>query len=147
MCVLSETLPRGLRTLKARVASYFRDAAARRHVAQEFAGLGSRDLDRVLADIGCSREDLATIIQNAPRSKPLLDAMILRLRLEKAFALAGPELLRDIERRCATCGVQGRCSAWLRKGRASDDYKLFCPNAGNFNLLTNGIAGSVPAGN
>lgn len=136
MCVLSDTLPRGLRALKARVTSYLRDAAVRRQVAQEFASLGSRDLDRVLADIGCSRDDLATIIDNAPRSKSLLDAMILRLGLEKAFAFAGPPLLRDIERRCATCEAQGRCSGWLNKGRASDDYRLFCPNAGNFELLT-----------
>lgn len=135
MGALSEMKLRGFQGLKSRVVSCFRDAAARRQVAQEFATLGRRDLDRVLAEIGCSREDLATIIRNAPRSKPLLDSMVLRLGLEKPFAFAGPELLRDIERRCATCGAQARCGAWLRKGRASDDYRLFCPNAGNFNSL------------
>jgi hypothetical protein len=135
MGVLSETLPRGFRGLKSWVVSSIRDAAARRRIAQEFASLGRRDLDRVLADIGCSREDLVAIVRNAPRAKPLLDSMVLRLGLEESFALAGPELLRDIERRCATCGSQGRCGAWLRKGRASDDYRQFCPNAGNFSFL------------
>jgi hypothetical protein len=125
----------GFQGLKSWVVSYFRDAAVRRQVAQELATLGRRDLDRILAEIGCSREDLATIVRNAPRSRSLLDAMVLRLGLEKQFAFAGPELMRDIERRCATCDAQARCGAWLRKGRASDDPRLFCPNAGNFRFL------------
>jgi hypothetical protein len=73
---------------------------------------------------------------NAPRSKPLLDTMILRLGLEKDFAFGGPTLSRDIERRCATCPTQALCSRWLGKGGAPDEYRLFCPNAGNFDLLT-----------
>jgi hypothetical protein len=136
MDALSELLPRGLNVLKERLVSWFNEAAERRRLAQEFANLEGRDLDRVLADVGCSREDLTMIVRNAPRSRPLLDSMILRLGLEREFALAGPQLARDIERRCATCGAQARCSAWMRRGRVSDDHRQFCPNAGNFERLT-----------
>ncbi len=125
-----------LRSLRAAVAARQEDAAMRRRMAQEFANLGGRDLDRMLADLGCAREDLATIIKNAPRSKPLLDAMVLKLGLERAFAFGEPPLLRDIERNCATCPTQAICSRWLSKGGAPGEYRLFCPNAGNFDLLT-----------
>jgi hypothetical protein len=128
-----------LRRLGAAMTSRHRDAVIRRGLAQEFAGLGC-DLDRVLADIGCSRDDLAAIIANAPRSRPLLDAMILRLDLEKEFAFADPRLLRHIERCCATCPTQAVCSRWLSTRGAPDEYRLFCPNAGNFALLTKAAA-------
>lgn len=130
----------GLRNLSARAKSRLHDAIMRRQMAQEFADLGSRDLDRVLADLGCAREDLPTIINNAPRSKPLLDGMILRLGLEKAFAFCEPPLLREIERRCATCPTQAICGRWLNKGGAPGEYRLFCPNASNFDLLTGKVA-------
>lgn len=135
MTMLSNLLC-GLRDLNAKARSRLHDAAMRRRTAQEFADLGSRDLDRVLADLGCTREDLEVLINNAPRSRPLLDAMILRLGLEKEFALGEALVLRDIERRCATCPTQTICGRWLSKGGAPGEYRLFCPNAGNFDLLS-----------
>jgi hypothetical protein len=128
-------LSAGLRGFRAAVASRLREAALRRDIAQEFANLGGRDLDRVHADVGCTREELSVLIRNAPQSRPLLDAMVLRLGLEKAFAFAGPPLLRDIERRCATCSTQAVCSRWLSRAGAPGEYRAFCPNAGNFDLL------------
>jgi len=135
MTILSNLL-HGLRNLSAKVTSRLDDAAIRHRMAQEFVDLGSRDLDRVLADIGCAREDLAVLIKNAPRSRSLLEAMILRLGLEKEFALGEPLLLRDIERRCGTCPTHAICGRWLGKGGAPGEYRLFCPNAGNFDLLS-----------
>jgi hypothetical protein len=124
-----------LESLRNSVALRIREVAMRREVAQEFANLGGRDLDRVLADIGCTRDELGTFINNAPHARPVLDAMILRLGLEKAFAFAEPTLLRDIERRCATCPTQGICRRWLGKRGSPAEYRLFCPNAGNFDQL------------
>jgi hypothetical protein len=133
---IASALRAGFQGLKAAVASRIREAAMRQEIAQELAGLGGRDLDRVLADIGCTRDEIDTLVHNAPRSKPLLDAMILRLGLERAFAFAAPSLMRDIERRCAICPTQPICSRWLGKGGSAGEYRSFCPNAGNFDLLT-----------
>jgi hypothetical protein len=135
MTMVSALLTR-LQGLKTSVAIRFREAAMRREVAQELTNLGSRDLDRVLADIGCTRDDLSTLVDNAPRARPLLDAMILRLGLEKAFACADLPLLRDIERRCATCPKHGICRQWQSKGGTPGEYRVFCPNARNFDLLS-----------
>ena len=49
-----------LEDLRTSAALRIREAAMRREIAQEFANLGGRDLDRVLADIGCTRDDLGT---------------------------------------------------------------------------------------
>jgi uncharacterized protein YjiS (DUF1127 family) len=131
MCVMDSFIRR-VRGLTAAAGSYFRDAAERRRVAQEFARLDDRDVARVLADIGCSREDLRALINNAPRSPALLRAMTARLGLEAAFAAAGSDMVRDIERRCTTCTAQARCRRWLHRGGTDDGYKQFCPNTGNF---------------
>lgn len=131
MCVMS-SLVRRARDVANDAWMYFRDMKERRRVAQEFARLDDRDVGRVLADIGCSREDLRILINNAPRSHRLLDAMVARLGLEAAVVAAASETVRDIERRCTTCADQPRCRSWLRRGAAGDDYKQFCPNAENF---------------
>jgi hypothetical protein len=124
-----------LEGLRASAALRIREAAMRREIAQEFANLGGRDLDRVLADIGCTRDELGTLIDNAPHSRPLLDAMVLQLGLERTFAFAEPTLLRDIERRCAICPTQAVCRRWLGKSGSPGGYRAFCPNTGNFDRL------------
>ena len=142
MCVM-DSLVRRVRGLTAAAGSYFRDAAERRRLAQEFARLDDRDVARVLADIGCSREDLRTIIDNAPRSPALLHAMTAKLGLETAFAGAASDMVRDIERRCTTCTAQSRCSRLLRRGGVDDGYKQFCPNAGNFEEIAPAARASI----
>lgn len=127
--------PTWIGTLRRAVSSYFRDNAVRRHLADELTALGSRDLDRILVDIGCSRDELPLLIHNAPRSKPLLDAMILKLGLERAFMTADPGLMREVEHCCGTCTAQAQCGRWLYRSSGGDGYKRFCPNAGNFDIL------------
>ncbi len=137
------SLMRRMRGLAASVGSYRRDAAERRRLAREFARLDDRDIARVLADIGCSREDLRTLIDNAPRSPVLLHAMTARLGLETAFAGATSDMVRDIERRCTTCTAQSRCSRWLRRGGVDAGYKQFCPNTGNFEEIAPAAPASI----
>jgi hypothetical protein len=115
--------------------SYFHDVGERRRMAREFARLDDRDVARVLADIGCSREDLNAIIDNAPLSRPLLEGMVARLGVAEAFAHAESGVVREIERRCTTCARQAECRRWLRRGGASDAYTEFCPNAESFTTL------------
>ena len=142
MCVM-DSLVRRVRGLTAAAGSYFRDAAERRRVAQEFARLDERDVARVLADIGCSREDLRALINNAPHAPVLLRAMTAKLGLEAAFAAAGSDTVRDIERRCTTCVSQARCRHWLRRAGTDDGYKQFCPNTGNFEAMAPGARASI----
>lgn len=143
MCVM-DTLVRRVRGLTAAAGSYFRDAAERRRVAQEFAQLDDRDVARVLADIGCSREDLRALINNAPRAPALLHAMTARLGLEAALAVAESDMVRDIERRCTTCISQARCRRWLHRSGAKDEgYKQFCPNTGNFEAMASAAPAAI----
>lgn len=131
MCFMS-SLVRRARDAAGDVRAYLRDMAERRRVAQEFARLDDRDVGRVLADIGCSREELRAVIDNAPRSHRLLDAMVARLGLAAQVAAADSNERREIARRCTTCADQTRCRGWLRRDAVDDGYKQFCPNAENF---------------
>jgi hypothetical protein len=124
-----------LRAAKASVLRYFDDAAIRRDLREELAGLRGRDLDRVLAEIGINRDELELVIQNAPRSRMLFQSMLRRLGLEKRLSLAAPQLIRNIERRCATCCHQAECADWMDKGAPGAAYRQFCPNAETFDSL------------
>jgi hypothetical protein len=107
-------------------------------VREELAGLAGADLDRVLADIGLSRDEMEAIIANAPRSRRLMQSMLRRLNLEERLALMPAELVRSIERRCATCGNQRECQDWLSRGGPGDGYRRFCTNAAAFDALPRG---------
>lgn len=131
----SSSLLGRLRAAKASIARYFDDAAMRRELREELAGLGNGDLDRILADVGLSREDMEKVIDNAPRSRMLLQSMLHRLDLDRRLNLIAPEVSRMIERRCATCGNQKQCGDWMAKGAPGDAYKTFCPNAETFDNL------------
>jgi hypothetical protein len=117
-----------LKGLRALVRRYLDDAAMRRELRAEFAELGG-DLDRVLAEIGLTHDELDTLIQNAPRSRMLMQSMLRRLGLEKRLAMVAPQLVRNIERHCAMCGSQRECADWMAKGAPGDAYRRFCPNA------------------
>jgi uncharacterized protein YjiS (DUF1127 family) len=124
--------------VKVSVRRYFDDAAIRRELRGELAALGNGDLDRVLADIGLTRDEMSTLITNAPRSRMLMQSMLRRLGLEKRVALLSPQLIRGIERRCATCGNQRDCRRWIEKGGPADAYRHFCPNAEAFDAVQRG---------
>jgi hypothetical protein len=126
-----------LGTVKTSVRRFLDDAAMRRQLREELAGLGA-DLDRVLAEIGITRDEMEDLIENAPRSRLLLQAMLKRLGLEKRMVLLAPELARSIERRCATCGSQKVCGEWIAQGAPGDGYRRFCPNAETFDALPRG---------
>lgn len=120
---------------KSRIGSHFRDAAVRRELREELAGLSGRDLDCVLADIGLTRDEMETVIENAPRSRSLLESMMWRLALDRTLPATASQLLREIERRCATCDHQKACGDWIGKGAQDDGYRSFCPNAATFDNL------------
>lgn len=112
-----------------------RDAFDRRRQMEELAALDPRDLDRIQAEIGCDRYELAALVRHTADPRPLLDQMILRLGLEWRFMFAAPVQVRELERRCGACRARGTCRSWLRAGVNDDAYKRFCPNAANFETL------------
>jgi hypothetical protein len=123
------------RAVKASVRRYFDDAAIRRELREELQGLGGGDLDRVLADLGLNKDEMDLVIENAPRSRMLLQSMLRRLNLDRRLTLMAPQLVRNIERRCATCVNQRECNDWMDRGAPGDGYRKFCPNAETFDAL------------
>lgn len=112
-----------------------RERLNRRRSVSELAGLEGRDLDRVLADIGCDRDEVMTLMRCSASARPLVDRMIERLGLAAAVAAAGPGLMRELEHRCGMCRVQRRCGKWMRANADPDAYREFCPNTPNFDAI------------
>ncbi|HEX6979512.1 MAG TPA: DUF6455 family protein [Alphaproteobacteria bacterium] len=128
-------LARTIRSIVRGLAAAVREEIDHRRTSQELASLDGRDLDRVLTDIGCNRQELADLIRRSAAPRLLLDQMILRLGLERPFMFLEPGMVRELELRCGTCRARRRCARWLRDGRDRDGYRRFCPNAGNFDVL------------
>jgi hypothetical protein len=102
---------------------------------EELAALDQHDLDRILAETGCARHELATLVRDPADPRPLLDQMILRLGLEWHFIFASSMQVRELEHRCGACRARKTCRSWLRSGVNDNAYKKFCPNAANFEAL------------
>ncbi len=118
-----------------RLSRMLRDANARAELRQEFANLEQAGvLDTVLSDMGLSRLEMPTIVENHPGARRRLAGMLRRLGIRTTKAVRGGVEMRAIQQACLLCEAGGRCERWLR-GSSHDDPRRFCPNAEAFDDL------------
>lgn len=127
---------RGLDAARARVAERYRHWRARSRLRRELAELPASEFDRVLADAGMSRSDLATMFGGRAGNRGLMARMMAHFGLRmNQVPVAYWGALKDAERVCAYCKSDGRCRRWLNWGAKNDAPRLFCPNAELFDEM------------
>lgn len=130
------------------IRRFFTDAVRRAELRAEFVDLDRRgSLDAVLDDVGLTRGELVRLIRGAPRGGRLRQAMAQRLGID--LDRLDPRSRYQLERSCALCQNQRRCSHWLtREPVDSAAYRHFCPNAEVFDAVLQAAdrPGQSPAG-
>jgi len=71
----------------------------------------------------------------AANSDRRLRAMLESVGLDPALAASGeiPTIMKEVRRRCETCGSEDVCERWLTSSKDSDN--VFCPNSKVFEVL------------
>ncbi|MEJ1159871.1 DUF6455 family protein [Prosthecomicrobium sp. N25] len=102
----------------------------------ELDELDDHELARMAGELGITRADLVTLVEDGGQSAGLMKRMlashhIAALDLERRL----PEVYRDMAVHCAGCTEKGRCAHELDAGTAAVHAEQFCPNADTIRAL------------
>jgi len=110
----------------------------RRELQQDFAGCDSVEVDRMLHDLGLTREDLDSLARCSYGPESLMPKRLAAegidpdklQRLEAA-------IYRDMQRVCSSCRSTARCERDLVSADAiARDWRDYCLNADTIDALT-----------
>jgi len=100
--------------------------------SRELDALPPGEVSSIARDLKLSKSSLRELAAQE-RDTPLLVRML--GSLQKAMPPSSDVLARDMQAVCSLCGSKGRCNRELATGTATANYRKFCPNAFNLDLL------------
>ena len=100
--------------------------------SREFDALTPSEVSSIARDLKLSKSSLREL---AAQDREPLQLVRMLAALQKIMPPAGDLLTRDMQAVCSLCRSKGRCNRELATGSAAANYKKFCPNAFNLDLL------------
>ena len=100
--------------------------------ARELDALTPAEMSSIARDLKLSKSTLRELA--ARGGEPHLLVRMLGA-LHKKMPPAGDLMTRDMQAVCSLCRNKGRCNRELATGSAASNYRKFCPNAFNLDLL------------
>ena len=92
--------------------------------------LRSDGAEQIAHDLNLSVSELQALCARDGGSPELLRQRMAQLHLDRqAVKRAHPAVVRDMERTCALCAVDGKCSRDFRRGADPKGWAEYCPNA------------------
>jgi hypothetical protein len=90
----------------------------------------------VARDLRLTTAELQELARKGPNAADLLLKMLVALKVDPvALEKADPQVMRDLQRLCTTCGAKKRCEHELAQGSAGEHFREFCPNAFTLDAL------------
>jgi hypothetical protein len=100
--------------------------------SREFDALTPTEVSSIARDLKLSKSSLREL---AAQDREPLQLVRMLSALNKIMPPAGDLLTRDMQAVCSLCRSKGRCNRELTTGTAAANYRKFCPNAYNLDLL------------
>ena len=119
------------------VAGFIARQSRRLASSRELDALTPAEVSSIARDLKVSKSSLRELAAQE-REPHLLTRML--ASLNKTMPPSGDVLTRDMETVCSLCQSKGRCNRELSTGTAAGNYKSFCPNAFNLDLLPEKVA-------
>ena len=99
----------------------------------------------IARDLRLSTAELQELARKGPNAADLLLKMLVALKVDPvALEKADPQVMRDLQRLCTTCGAKKRCEHELVQGTAGEHFREFCPNAFTLDALLDQKSRSSP---
>ena len=115
------------------VADFIGRQRRRFTASRELDALTPAEMSSIARDLKLSRSSLRELAAQE-KGEPHLLVRMLR-SLHKKMPPSGDVLTRDMQAVCSLCGSKGRCNRELATGTAAANYRKFCPNTFNLDLL------------
>jgi AraC-like DNA-binding protein len=121
---------------------WIRNTLARR--ADEAALQDSGELQRIASDLNLSVSELHTLCARDGGSMNLLQKRMSQLHLDKSeIKRAHPAVVRDLEKVCALCTSDAKCSRDFDRNTDPRGWSEYCPNAATLQELQREAARSI----
>jgi hypothetical protein len=99
---------------------------------REFDALTPAEVSSIARDLKLSKSSLRELAAQDQQPLPLVRMLA---ALHKIMPPAGDLLARDMQATCSLCHSKKRCNRELASRTAAANYREFCPNAFNLDLL------------
>ena len=118
------------------LARWWQNWRARTAAVDEIECCGADEAARIAQDVGLSAAELRTLAGRWPDSADLLERRMTAVGLSaEQIAHSQPEVLRDLQRVCGQCAVEGRCSRDLDRDEQDRAWREYCPNVATLDAL------------
>ena len=123
------------------VADFIGRQRRRLAAAREFDALTPAEASSIARDLKLSKSSLRELAAQTGERQLLVRMLA---SLNKSMPPSGDVLGRDMQAVCSLCRSKGRCNRDLSSGTAPGNYRKFCPNAFNLDLLPRKEASFAP---
>ena len=130
------TTARDRKSQPGRLARWWHNWKARNSAVGELDCCGADETTRIAQDVGLSVAELRTLAGRWPDSANLLERRMAAVGLSvDHVAHSEPEVLRDLQRVCGQCAVEGRCTRDLDQDERDRVWRDYCPNVATLDAL------------
>jgi len=117
-------------------ARWWKNWKARDTAVSELRCCDRAEETRIAQDVGVSVSELRTLAGRWPDSAGLLERRMSAAGLNAAqLSQSEPEVLRDLQRVCGQCAVEGRCARDLDRDEQDRAWRDYCPNVVTLDAL------------
>jgi len=110
--------------------------------ADEAALADVAEAQRIASDLNLSVSELHALCARDGGSPKLLQQRMAQLHLDQnAVKRAHPAVLRDLEKTCALCNSEAKCSRDFERGAEPKAWTEYCPNSSTLDGLQREAAG------
>jgi hypothetical protein len=123
------------------VADFITRQRRRLASSREFDALTPAEVSSIARDLKLSKSSLRDLAAQDGEPLPLVRMLA---ALHKVMPPAGDLLARDMQATCSLCHSKKRCNRELASRTAGANYRKFCPNAYNLDLLPRTASSFTP---
>jgi hypothetical protein len=119
-----------------RIVTQFRNWLCQLRQRAELDRFNEAELRILAQDVGLTPSDLRQVTVGNPEADELLPRRMAALGIHAdELSRALPDVLRDLQRVCASCQKYGRCARDLDRGIVGSEWLDYCPNSGTLRHL------------
>jgi len=119
-----------------RIVKQFGNWFSRLRQRAELDRFSEAELRALAQDVGLPPSGLRQVTEGNPEAGELLPRRMAALGIDaNELARTRPDVLRDLQRVCASCEKYGRCVRDLSRGSVGERWREYCPNAGTLHEL------------
>lgn len=122
--------------VRKQLVDWYSDLRIRHEEERSLINLDAESRRKLAEDCNIAIDQLLDVVRAGPHGADEMEKMLKALHIDPVdLQTQLPELFRDMQVTCATCGHKGRCRHELDDGSAAVTFGEYCANAQALNVM------------